>query len=291
MNPTELMEMVFSQIGTACPPPTENDVKGEDGLLICGVCGEPKETRSEIPMLGERVHPVMCKCGRIIDELEKAEEKRLKDVRRVNAMFKYSIVGVKFRESTFDRYSETPDNARNLRIAKRYVEVFDQMFERNKGLLFYGDPSTGKTYLASCIANALMNKGTPLIVTSILKLTASTSMFSQDAEELSDLIRKMNAAKLLILDDLGTERTTDYKSEQVFEVIDSRYSSRRPMIITTNLSLAQMQNEKDIRRRRIFERIFEVCHPVPFIGKSWREKTAADDFDEINALLTSELGN
>lgn len=85
-----------------------------------------------------------------------------------------------------------------------------------------------------------------------------------------------------------TERDTPYKMEQVFEVIDSRYGAKKPMIVTTNLSLQQMQNEPNIRQRRVYERIFEVCHPVEFNGPSWRWKAAENDYDEIEKLLLGE---
>lgn len=162
------------------------------------------------------------------------------------------------------------------------------MYARNKGLLFYGEPSTGKTYLASCIANALLKKRVPLIVTSIIKLTSASGPFSKEAEEQRLLVRKMNAARLLVIDDLGTERETDYKMEQVFEIIDSRYGAKRPMIITTNLSLYQMQHEPNMRKRRVYERIFEICHPVEFTGPSWRWNTAEKDYDEINNILLGD---
>ena len=95
----------------------------------------------------------------------------------------------------------------------------------------------------------------------------------------------MNEAKLLVIDDLGSERNTDYKMEQVFEVIDSRYGAKRPMVITTNLSLKQMHFEEDIRRKRIYERIYEVCFPVQFTGSSWRFEKASNDYDDVKDIL------
>lgn len=95
----------------------------------------------------------------------------------------------------------------------------------------------------------------------------------------------MNSASLVILDDLGAERNTDYALEIVYNVIDSRYRSRKPMIITTNLTLSEMQNPPDIRYSRIYDRIFEVCYPVEFTGKSLRMKEAASRFDDMKSLL------
>ena len=77
-----------------------------------------------------------------------------------------------------------------------------------------------------------------------------------------------------IIDDLGVERSTEYAMEQMFFVIDSRYRSRRPMIITTNLKLAELKNPPDLAHARIYDRILERCAPILFAGKNFREENA-----------------
>ena len=100
-----------------------------------------------------------------------------------------------------------------------------------------------------------------------------------------DMITELNRAKLLITDDLGAERSTDFTLEKVYNIIDSRYSAGLPMILTTNLDLTEMQQCKDIRYQRIYERILEVCYPVKFEGKSRRKCEAKDRFAEMRELL------
>ncbi len=279
------MEMAFRMVGANCDKEVEGDYRDEEGLLVCHVCKARKEVRVDVPILGVRTHPVECECQRKRREAQEAEEKRKNEQRIVDDLFSYSLIDERFRESTFENCKETEYNKKPLTTAKNYVARFDEMVARNKGLLFYGEPGTGKTFIASCIANALLRERVPLIVTSIIKLTSASGPFSREAEEQQILLRKMNAARLLVIDDLGSERGTDYKMEQVFEVIDSRYGAKKPMIITTNLSLKQMQEETDIRRRRIYERIYEVCFPVKFTGPSWRFETAADDYEELKNML------
>ena len=255
---------------------------------MCGVCGKRKERKLNVPYLGERVVPTLCACGEEKIRREEEEKVRREEQKRCDDLFSFSLIDDRFKESTFENFKINEYNQRQFKLAKRYVEKFEEMYARNKGLLFYGEPSTGKTYLASCIANALLKKRVPLIVTSIIKLTSASGPFSKEAEEQRLLVRKMNAARLLVIDDLGTERETDYKMEQVFEIIDSRYGAKRPMIITTNLSLYQMQHEPNMRKRRVYERIFEICHPVEFTGPSWRWNTAEKDYDEINNILLGD---
>ena len=285
---TAMMEGLSKMLGCDCPGERPGDYRDSEGLLVCGVCGQRKEVRRDIPHIGIRVHPRNCECEERRLREEEEAKKIAKEREAVKELFKYSLIDERFKESRFENFIQNEHNARQFKIAQRYVDRFDEMFRRNKGLLFYGEPSTGKTYLASCIANALLDKRIPIIVTSLIKLTSSSGPFSRDEDKRRILLEKMNAARVLFIDDLGTERDTPYKMEQVFEVIDSRYGTKKPMIVTTNLSLQQMQNEPNIRQRRVYERIFEVCHPVEFNGPSWRWQAAENDYDEIEKLLLDE---
>lgn len=285
VDQTKFMEALFKMVGRDCDGENIGDYRDNEGLLVCHVCGKRKEVRVNIPYLGERVHPTMCECQIKREEQEKLAKKQEEAMEAIHELFSYSLIDERFKESTFANCKVTVDNEKAVRIAKNYVKQFDVMFARNKGLLMYGPPGTGKTFVSSCIANALLEKRVPVIVTSILKLTSPTGPFSREAEEQQRLLQKMNEAKLLVIDDLGSERNTDYKMEQVFEVIDSRYGAKRPMVITTNLSLKQMHFEEDIRRKRIYERIYEVCFPVQFTGSSWRFEKASNDYDDVKDIL------
>ena len=97
-------------------------------------------------------------------------------------------------------------------------------------------------------------------------------MFSEDR---ADFIASLELYDLLIIDDLGVERSTEYAMEQMFYVIDSRYRSRKPMIITTNLRLEEIKNPPDLAHARIYDRILERCAPILFAGKNFREENAA----------------
>lgn len=281
------MEMLMKNCGADCPDAAPGDYKDEEGLLVCHVCGERKESRQDVPFLGVRVHKRMCACGRKEFEAQDRLKRIKKQQERVDELKQYSIIDKKFRESTFSAFHVNQHNQKAFTIAKRYVDIFDEMKRRGKGLLLYGNTGTGKSFLSACIANALMTREmpVPVIFTSIIKLTSSNSPFSKNEERKQMMLNAMNSADLLIIDDYGAERGTDFKMEQVFEIIDSRYNSGLPMIITTNFMLEEMMDEPDIRRKRIFDRIQECCFPVKFTGPSWRREIAADDYDEIKSML------
>ncbi len=85
----------------------------------------------------------------------------------------------------------------------------------------------------------------------------------------------MDDCSLLVIDDLGVERSTEYAMEKMFTVIDSRYRSRKPLIVTTNLKLEEIKNPPDLTHARIYDRILERCAPVLFSGKNFREEGAS----------------
>lgn len=284
-----IMEMFFQNVGSSCRREEPGDYRDAKGFLICGRCHEPKEVEQNIPYLGLRRHYTMCACQRAEADAEDERQRMNQEQAQVDELFQYSLVDGRFRESTFDRYIVTDDNRKAYTIARNYVAKFDEMFKRRKGLLLYGDTGTGKTFLSSCIANELLKMRIPIIVTSILRLTSVTGPFSREAEEQQLFLDKMNQARVLFIDDLGTERTTDYKMEQVFEVINSRYGSKRPMIITTNIPIKKLAEDPDIRKKRVYDRILEMCYPVHCHGYSWRYSKARSDMEDLTAMLTENL--
>ena len=284
-----IMELFFRNVGAGCKREEPGDYRNEQGFLMCGKCHEPKEIEQSIPYLGVRRHYTMCACQRAEADARDEKERISREQQQVDELFQYSLIDGRFKESTFDKYIVTDENRKAYTIAKNYVAKFDELYKRHKGLLFYGDTGTGKTFLSSCIANELLKMRIPIIVTSILRLTSATGPFSREAEEQQIFLEKMNSARVLFIDDLGTERTTDYKMEQVFEVINSRYGSKRPMIITTNIPIKKLAEDPDIRKKRIYDRILEVCYPVHCQGYSWRYAKARTDMNELTGMLTEGL--
>ena len=104
-------------------------------------------------------------------------------------------------------------------------------------------------------------------------------------EEEAEYIAMLNTAKLLILDDLGTERNTDYALEKVYNIIDSRSRASKPMVLTTNLDLRDMMEASDIRYQRIYDRILETCFPVRVAGDSFRRISAEQRFDKMAKFM------
>ena len=90
---------------------------------------------------------------------------------------------------------------------------------------------------------------------------------------------------MLIIDDFGMERGTEYGLEQVYNVIDSRYRSRKPLIVTTNLTLDSLQNPLDTAHARIYDRLLEMCAPILFTGENFRRETAQAKLNRLKELM------
>ena len=145
--------------------------------------------------------------------------------------------------------------------------------ETTPGLLLFGDVGTAQVPFSPVVSQTPYLTGMCRVLMTNFPtiLNRLTGMFSEDR---ADFIASFDEYDLLIIDDLGVERSTEYAMEQMFFVIDSRYRSRRPMIITTNLKTGRTQNPPDLAHARIYDRILERCAPILFAGKNFREENA-----------------
>ncbi len=131
-------------------------------------------------------------------------------------------------------------------------------------MILWGEVGTGKSYFAGCIANALMEKEVSVCMTNFALILNDLAASYKDRNE---YIARLCSFPLLILDDFGMERGTEYGLEQVYNVIDSRYRSRKPLIVTTNLTLEELQNPEDTAHARIYDRLVEMCAPSALPGR------------------------
>lgn len=263
----------------------EGDYIAEDGLIHCGKCHEKKQTRLPASTFtGSRdviVHCI-CKCKKEEDKRWKESEEQRKAMERIERLRNSSLIDDKLREVRLRSFKRNQDNQKVYALAKKYVEMFEEMYEKRQGILLWGTVGTGKSFTAACIANELMDRMVPVIMTSFVKILQN---IQGNTEEEKIFMNRLNDARLLIIDDLGTERNTDYALEKVYNIIDSRYRAGKPLILTTNMTVKEMQDTTDLRYKRIYDRIFEMCFPVRVPGMSWREKEAAKRFDEMKKLM------
>lgn len=270
-------------------PRNPEDYIGDDGLLRCGVCGDYKECYIKNPSKDSDVErikvPCVCSCYKKRKAEEDAAAERERQMRRIQKLKAASLMDENFEDAVFRNFKNNGSNETNYKLCKRYCSAFDQMLARPQGLLFWGDVGTGKSFAAACIAHELLDKGVPVIMTSFVKIL---ELIQADKEKEAEIMYQIGHVKLLIIDDLGTERNTPYAIEKVYNIIDSRYRAKLPMILTTNLRLNEIMDERDLSYRRIYDRILEVCYPMQFTGANWRRQMAKNRFDQMSKLLEGE---
>lgn len=259
----------------AAPPLQADDYMGDDGLMYCGKCRKRRQMRIEL--LGEmRTVPVMCDCMKAAEQEAEARERAAVHERKRRLWLQEPADAA----STFQR-----DDRKNPAISdamRRYADRFDEMERQNMGLLLYGPVGTGKTFYAACIANALIDSGRSAKMTNF---SAIINKLQESFEGRQLFLDKLNRFDLLIIDDLGIERESEYMQEQVYNIIDARYKARRPLIVTTNISLDEIKNPKNVQRQRIYDRILQICHPVKVDGTSRRREAVRDHYAERNRML------
>lgn len=288
-NPYAIMKTVAAN-GLRNQTRNDGDYEDENGILICGKCGEPRQrfmlfddpTDDDPEHKSELKVVTMCRCEREEEEREKRKEEAAKDMEKIQRLRNASLLDEKLRGATFGAFKVTKYNERNLKLCRRYAMKFDQMVEKDQGLIFWGSVGTGKSFAAACIANYLLDRKVPVVMTSFVKLL---EVFQSGRDEETSILNRLGYAKLVIFDDLGAERGTDYALEKVYNIVDSRYRKNLPMILTTNLTIEEMKSEVDMRYRRIYDRVFETCYPMQFTGPSWRMKEASRRYKDMEELL------
>lgn len=279
------MEQTFDNIFSGLEARSASIIKAEegdylvDGLLYCHKCNTPKQVR--IDLFGKIRTPMcLCKCEAAKREAEEAEYKRRERMLEIEKMRKMG-----FPESEMYRWTFAADDKQNAKIsgiAKNYADNFELMKQRNKGLLFYGNVGTGKSFHAACIVNDLIDKGYPCLMTNFSRLV-NTIQGMYDGKQ--DYIDGLNKFDLLVIDDLSAERDTEFMAEIVFSIIDSRYRAGLPLIVTTNLTSDEIKNPADVRKQRTYSRLLEMTIPVEVAGKDRRRKKLKADYNELTDIL------
>ena len=282
MNP---IKTTYDNLFQSRPLRDDEYINEADKLIYCSKCRTPRQCKIEHNAQTITLS-IRCRCQQESDEQEEAKfQKRQRQI-QIEHLKANGLHDKYLHDYTFA--NDKGYNTDEMKKAHRYVTEWDTMRSENRGLLLWGDVGTGKTFIAACIANALIEKGVPVLMTNFSKiLNTLTPMFSGDRNAFID---SLNQYSLLIIDDLGIERYSEFAMEQVFSVIDARYRSNKPLIVTTNLTLYEM-NHADLSHTRIYDRILERCTPIMVNNQNIRKLNAEANLKEARKLLSAKRSN
>lgn len=281
MNDTPTMREVVAK-AAADLLPREDEYIGQDGLLYCKKCNGPRTVVVNIAGIGTRTVRCRCPiCKQEEDERRLAFAKReAADRRRRECFSEYAMM-----QQTFENDSGKKPELTSVMMA--YANNFAAYLEKCQGLLLYGDVGTGKSYMAAAVANRVIDQGYSV---HMLNFSEFSNRLMATWEK-QDYIDRLCSYDLLIFDDLGIERkkredqATGYMQETVYNIINARYSAKRPMIVTTNLTADELSKTKDIDYIRIYDRILERCTPINVAGLNYRRSAMPATWAEVRQNL------
>lgn len=237
------------------------------------------ERRLPVPVLGREVFPTTCPCRqeRIEKERKEAEARQHQIVMDANR-------GVCFYEKRMREWNFDYDDGSTPAMdkAREYVAHWSLMRNEGIGLLLWGGVGTGKTYMAACIANALIDQERRVLMTDFATIS-NISIFDS-----AEYVSSLSSYDLLIIDDYGAERNSQFALQNIFDVINRRWESGKPLIVTTNLELDSIRNVEldDITRIRINDRILEMCKPIHVGGESKRTASGKQKMTTLKEVFS-----
>ncbi len=202
--------------------------------------------------------------------------------RLIDRYYRQSNLGEVLKRENFDQfdfrlYSEEADerfgispNKNMQAVYKKCMEFIKRFDEDPKNLLFYGDTGLGKTFLCNCIAKDLLDMGKSVLYVTAPRIFKKIEDFRFNRSEQDnpdEQLELLYEVDLLIIDDLGSEFSTVITNTELFNIINTRQLERRPMIISTNLNLPELQN---VYSDRIASRLYGHYEMLRLFGDDIR---------------------
>lgn len=179
---------------------------------------------------------------------------------------------------TLKDYTVDADNRNAVEFAKKVLT------EKFSGAYFYGEAGTGKTYLASIIAQDFLRAGKSVLFGKVADLLTEFYEIYREQSGMSEqeLLNRLYNVDLLILDDFGLEKPTYFVGATMCKILDARYNRTGiTTLITSNYTLQTVRAKLDaptdakpddlcLNGSRVYDRLIEICKPINFKGKSRR---------------------
>lgn len=226
----------------------------------------------EVPQLRikNKILPT-CDCVVEREEAKIREAQNFAKKREIEKLFSISNLGERFSKITFESFLDRNGSETAYKVAVKYVKTFKEW--NGESLLLWGEPGNGKTHLAAAIVNELSKKGYIVVFQSVPELLQRirSTFNSENKENETQIMRALLECDLLILDDIGAEKTTEWVEEKLFNIIDGRYRKELPTLYTSNLEPKELKNQVG---KRSYDRMVETSLTVKNEAVSYRRVIA-----------------
>lgn len=237
--------------------------------------------------------PLDCTCPQALEDerLRLIEEKNRREaaLAKRNAEFRKKLLENSGMPSEWQDHAlklyvrRSPDVEAAYQAAVRFGSQVCNKEPSVISLYISGSVGAGKSFLASCLAHDLIRRSIPILWASmgnILSQLKSAYSQKQDAEEILKIYKKAN---ILVIDDFGKERPSEWTNEQLFALVNYRYERKKPIIITSNYDLDKIADRltpappynDNITALAITDRLIEMCDPISISAPSWRSHDPA----------------
>jgi len=198
-------------------------------------------------------------------EFELARQEQL----RIDGLLQSSRIKKRFQQRTLDRFEINGKNNKSFSMVKNYIESFSS--DTEVGIMLVGPVGTGKTHLAIAILQELIKKGHAGAYVTVPELLDEIrdSISSEVRGGSAKLMQLVKTIPVLVLDDLGTEKATEWVRERLYVIINARYEDMKPTIITTNCGIEELQERIG---ERTVSRLWEMCKGVVLEGEDRRKR-------------------
>ena len=243
----------------------------------CGFCGK-ELIPIRLDYLYANISPDAIKYGRCncneaqeywnnVDEQEYEIEKRKHYKNIINKIYKKNYVEGKFQEQNFENFNINSENEKAVKVAKDYTNKSIEKMQ-NDGLIITGESGVGKTHLAASIANKLIENDKIVLMgrlTMLLDMIKKT--FGDNTNSENELIELYSNLDMIIIDDLGTEKISQWALEKLYTIIQNRNENRLPIIITTRFDkqglierFSQSRDEQLVDA--IISKLYQMCYGI-----------------------------
>jgi DNA replication protein DnaC len=246
-----------------------DDCEMINGIPVCPKCHTPRAV-----LIKGSLFPCMCQCQTDAYRREANYQHELDEHKRFMDKVNNAFLSEAMRSETFEN-DDGGYGVEQMSVCRKYAEQLTR--KTDYGLLLFGPSDSGKTYMSCCIANYALDHSLTVVMRSVPQLIVNRHF--DDEEVLDELLY----CDLLVLDDLGAERSSEYAQEFVYSIVDGRYQLKSPMIVSTNLTREELYHGRDVTTTRTYNRILEVCLPVEC--DTGRRRSTSERYAAMRAAL------